>query len=119
MAEGKFRQCRLCRGREATAGYRRQPPRRPRAHENRVYDTYSEVRQVSTLGEAQVVYSWKTPAAPPPPRTDRGHFAALVTNNLQWSARKVVEYYELRWQIEIYQTDCRSSGNLYLDGVVA
>lgn len=102
LAEGKFRRCRLCRGREATAGYRRQPPRKPRAHEKRVYDIYSERRQVSTLGEAQVVYSWKTPAYTPQPRTDRRHFAALVTNNRRLSARQVVEYYELRWQIEVF-----------------
>jgi hypothetical protein len=37
LAEAKFRRCRLCRGREATAAYRRQEPRRPRAHEKRVY----------------------------------------------------------------------------------
>jgi hypothetical protein len=102
LAEEKFRRHRLCRGREATAGYRRQPPRKPRAHEKRVDDIYSERRPVSTLGEAQVVYSWKTPADTPPPRTDRRQFAALVTNNLRLSARQVVEYYELRWQIEVF-----------------
>jgi hypothetical protein len=102
LAEDKFRRCRLCRGREATAGYRRQPPRKPRAHEKRVYDLYSERRQVSTLGEAQVVYSWKTPAYTPQPRTDRRQFAALVTNDLRLPARKVVEYYELRWQVEVF-----------------
>jgi hypothetical protein len=102
LAEGTFRRCRLCRGQEATAGYRRQPPRKPRAHEKRAYDLYSERRLVSTLGEAQVVYSWKTPAYTPQPRTDRRHFAALVTNNLRLSPRKVVEYYELRWQIEVF-----------------
>jgi hypothetical protein len=102
LAEGTFRRSRLCRGKEATAGYRRQPPRTPRAHEKRVYDIHSERRQVSTLGEAQVVYSWKTPAYTPQPRTDRRQFAVLVTNDLRLSARKVVEYYELRWQIEVF-----------------
>ena len=45
LAEAKFRRCRLGRGQEATAGYRRQEPRKPRAHENRVYDyqTFSEI----------------------------------------------------------------------------
>jgi hypothetical protein len=36
LAEEKFRRCRWCRGQEATAGYRRQPPRKARAHEKRV-----------------------------------------------------------------------------------
>jgi hypothetical protein len=98
----KFRHCRLCRGREATAAYRRQAPRRPRAHEKRAYDYYSERRGVSTLGEAQVVYSWKSPAYTPQPRTDRRQFAALVTNDLRLSPRKVIEYYELRWQVEVF-----------------
>jgi hypothetical protein len=99
VAQDKFRQRRLCRGKEATASYRRQPNRKPQAHEKRVYDYYSECRQVSTLGEAQVVYSWKTPVYTPKPRRDRRQFAALVTNNLKMSAAKIVEYYELRWQI--------------------
>jgi Transposase DDE domain len=102
LAEGKFRRCRLCRGTEATAAYRRQPPRKARAHEKRVYDYYSERRPVSQAGEVQVVYSWKTPAYTPKPDFDRRQFAALVTNNLRLTARQVVEYYELRWQIEVF-----------------
>jgi hypothetical protein len=102
LAEAKFQRHRLCRGRERTAGYRRQPPRKARAHEKRVYDYYSECRQVSQAGEVQVVYSWKTPAYTPLPRCDRRQFAVLATNNLALSARQVVEYYELRWQIEVF-----------------
>jgi DDE family transposase len=102
LAAEKFRRCRLCRGREATAAYRRQPPRQARAHERRVYDYYSECRQVSRAGEVQVVYSWKTPAYTPQPNFQRRHFAALVTNNVHLTARQVIEYYELRWQIEVF-----------------
>jgi len=102
LAAGKFRRHRLRRGKEATAAYRRQEPRRSRTHENRAYDIYSECRQVSRLGEAQVVYSWKTPVYTPRPRMDQRQFAALVTNNRRMPAKKVVEYYELRWQIEVF-----------------
>jgi Transposase DDE domain len=102
LAPEKFRRCRLCRGQEATAAYRRQPPRQARAHEKRVYDCYSECRQVSQAGEVRVVYSWKTPAYTPQANFDRRQFAALMTNNLRLSARQVVEYYELRWQIEVF-----------------
>ena len=102
LAAEKFRRCRLCRGREATAGYRRQPPRKARAHERRVYDYHSERRLVSKAGEVQVVYSWKTPTYTPRANFERRHFAALVTNNLSLTPRKVVEYYELRWQIEVF-----------------
>jgi Transposase DDE domain len=119
LAAEEFRRCRLCRGREATAAYRRQPTRRARAHEHRVYDYHSERRLVSQAGAVQVVYSWKTPAYTPTPNPDRRQFAALATNNLCLAPRKVVEYYELRWQIEINQACCRSSGSLYLGGVAA
>jgi hypothetical protein len=49
-----------------------------------------------------VVYSWKTPAYTPQPRHDRRQFAALATNHLRLAPRKVIEYYELRWQIEVF-----------------
>jgi hypothetical protein len=49
-----------------------------------------------------VVYSWKTPAYTPRPNFERRQFAALVTNDLRLAPRKVVEYYELRWQIEVF-----------------
>src|SRR5262249_44326254 len=94
--------CRLCRGREATAGHRRQPPRKARAHEKRVYDYHSERRLVSKAGEVQVVYSWKTPTYTPRANFERRQYAALVTNNLRLAPSKVVEYYELRWQIEVF-----------------
>jgi len=102
LAAARFRRCRLVRGREATAAYRRQEPRRPRDHERRVYDYYSERRRVSHFGEAQVVYSWKSPAYTPLPDRDRRQFAALVTTDLQMPPRQVLEYYELRWQIEVF-----------------
>jgi hypothetical protein len=102
LKEGLFRRYRLRRGKEATAAYRRQEPRKSRTHENRAYDIYSECRQVSKLGEAQVVYSWKTPVYTPRPRTDQRQFVALVTNNRQMSPNRIVEWYELRWQIEVF-----------------
>jgi len=102
LKEGLFRRHRLRRGKEATAAYRRQEPRKSRTHENRAYDIYSECRQVSKLGEAQVVYSWKTPVYTPRPRMDQRQFVALVTNNLKMSPKRVVELYELRWQIEVF-----------------
>jgi hypothetical protein len=102
LKEGLFRRHRLRRGKEATAAYRRQEPRKSRPHENRAYEIYSECRQVSTLGEAQVVYSWKTPVYTPRPRRDQRQFVALVTNDLRMSPQRVVELYELRWQIEVF-----------------
>jgi hypothetical protein len=102
LKEGLFHRYRLRRGKEATAAYRRQEPRKSRTHENRAYDVHSEYREVSKLGEAQVVYSWKTPVYTPRPRMDQRQFAALVTNNLRMSPNRVVELYELRWQIEVF-----------------
>jgi DDE family transposase len=102
LKQGLFRRHRLRRGKEATAAYRRQEPRKSRTHENRACDIYSERRSVSQLGEAQVVYSWKTPVYTPRPRMDQRQFVALVTNDLKMSPQRVVELYELRWQIEVF-----------------
>ena len=35
------------------------------------------------------------------------------------AAVEKLDWYALRWKLETYQADCRSSGSLYLDGVAA
>jgi hypothetical protein len=43
----------------------------------------------------------------------------LLTNARTLTAAQVVQRYDLRWQIEIDQASCRSSGRLYLGCVAA
>jgi hypothetical protein len=72
----------------------------------RVYFATSEVRCVSGLGDVTVVYSWK-----PQKRARRWKskwFKALVSNATDLDVATLVEYYELRWQIEIFFRELKS-----------
>jgi hypothetical protein len=72
----------------------------------RVYFAISEVRRISGLGERTIVYSWK-------PQTKSGRwksnwFKALVSNAKDCDVATLIEYYELRWQIEIFFRELKS-----------
>ena len=72
----------------------------------RVYFATSEKLRVSGLGERTVVFSWK-------PRTKSRRwksswFKVLVSNATKSDAKKLIEYYELRWQIEIFFRELKS-----------
>lgn len=72
----------------------------------RRYYAASEKRAVSGLGEVLVVYSWKPRKKRK--RWDRNWFKVLVTNAKSWTVRRVIEYYELRWQVEILFRELKS-----------
>lgn len=98
----------LVRGREKTVSYRRYWSRRASPKDKRRYRVAHEIRTVTKLGKAQVVYSWKSPVYRPR-RSERGEtFKVLITNNLEMTGAEVVEWYELRWQIEIYFRELKS-----------
>jgi hypothetical protein len=72
----------------------------------RVYFAASEKLRVSGLGERTVVFSWK-------PRTKSRRwksswFKTFVSNAKAVDVRKLIEYYELRWQIEIFFRELKS-----------
>lgn len=72
----------------------------------RVYFAISEVLRISGLGERTIVYSWK-------PRTKSRRwksnwFKALVSNAKDCDVATLIEYYELRWQIEIFFRELKS-----------
>jgi len=88
---------------DATAVYRR---RTGKHHPKRVYFATSEVRGVSTLGDVRIAYSWKTQTHRR--RRSRRTFKVLVSNALAWSTETLIEFYELRWQIEIFFRELKS-----------
>jgi len=97
-----YRETALVRGKEDTASYRRYWARRTGSKEKRRFRVVHEVREVASLGTALVVYSWKSPVYRPR-RDERGEtFKVLVTNALSMTAEEVVEWYDVRWQIELY-----------------
>lgn len=72
----------------------------------RYYFAFSEIRGVAGLGSVRVVYSWKTSSRTK--RLSRKRFKTLVTNANNWTVRQVIEYYEMRWQIEIFFRELKS-----------
>lgn len=89
--------------RERTALLRR---RTGEDKKRRIYFATSENLRVSGLGERTVVFSWK-------PRSQSRRwkstwFKVLVSNAKNVDVRKLIEYYELRWQIEIFFRELKS-----------
>lgn len=89
------------------AGYRRLskwrlgPKQKPR-----VYHAYQEKREVRSVGRVQLVFSTMKPnlAAATP-----DDVKILMTNALHLSVRKVLELYSLRWQIELFFKELKST----------
>ncbi len=52
-------------------------------------------------------------------RTREVTLVTTRTDGKRYSARALARLYAKRWQVEIDQVDCRSSGSLYLGGVAA
>lgn len=106
LSRGLFKKIVLVEGQESTAPYRRlsEPGRRKK----RVYRAYTEDRAVAGLGLVRVTYSWKR-------KTRKGGrsggetYKVLVSNNLRLSVNRIVEIYELRWQIELFFRELKSS----------
>lgn len=98
---------RLAPGQGAYAVYRRLSPHRigPKA-KVRTFYVHQERRQVHSIGDVQIVFSTmiqdlKT-ATP-------DNVKILLTNDLRLSARKVIELYSLRWQVELFFKELKST----------
>jgi hypothetical protein len=89
------------------AGYRRLSRwRQGPTTKPRVYYAHQETREVHSVGRVQLVFSTTQP--------NLGHATAdnvkiLMTNALDWSLRKVIELYSLRWQIELFFKELKST----------
>lgn len=98
---------RLSPGQGPYVEYRRLSPHRvgPKA-KPRTYYVHQERRQVHSVGEVRLVFStMKAKLAKATPDDVK----ILMTNNLQLSAREVVELYALRWQIELFFKELKST----------
>lgn len=95
-------------GKEETASLRRYTGK-GNPKDRRTYRATSEVGNVAGLGQVRIVYSWKSPVYDPRRDYSRQSFKVLVTNGIQLSTRQIIEYYELRWQIEVFFREIKSS----------
>ena len=98
----------LVRDKEETASYRRYAPRRASPKDSRRYRVAHETRDVAKLGPAQVVYSWKGSRFRSGRDPSSESYKVLVCTDLELPAEKVVEWYELRWQIEVWFRELKS-----------
>jgi hypothetical protein len=82
----------------------------------RTFWVHPERRAVHNVGDVRLVFS--TNEQPQPGRAVQVQ-KVLMTDAVTLAAEAVVRLYDLRWQIEISQSDYRSRGCLYLGGWAA
>ena len=73
---------------------------------SRVYYAYQEKQEVRRVGRVQLVFSTMKPNLPVATPND---VKILMTNALHLSARSVIELYSLRWQIELFFKELKST----------
>jgi hypothetical protein len=108
LPDSAFRRHVLVRGKEETASYRRYTPDEARRNDPRVFRVAHEARDVAGLCSVGVVYSWKSPVYRPRLARDRESFKVLVCSDASMPAERVVELYDLRWQIELLFRELKS-----------
>ena len=89
------------------ANYRRLSRYRigPKA-KSRTYYVHQEKREVHSVGEVQLVFSTMKPKLKKATADD---VKILMTNNLKMSVREVIELYSIRWQIELFFKELKST----------
>jgi hypothetical protein len=98
---------RLAPGQGEYAVYRRLSPHRigPKA-KLRTYYVHEERRQVHSVGEVRLVFSTTKENLKTATPDD---VKILMTNDLRLSVRDVIELYSLRWQIELFFKELKST----------
>jgi len=108
LPSSAFRRLVLARGKESTVSYRRYTPDEITRNEPRTFRVAHEARDVAGLGIVGVVYSWKSPVYRPRRDRKRETFKVLVCSDPSLSAERVVELYDLRWQVELFFRELKS-----------
>jgi hypothetical protein len=98
---------RLAPGQGAYVVYRRLSPHRigPKA-KPRTYDVHQERQRVNSVGEVRLVFSTTKKNLKTATPDD---VKILMTNDLRLSVRDVIELYSLRWQIELFFKELKST----------
>lgn len=99
----------LVSGSEETVHYRRYSASEREKSKRRSYRVYSEVRNLLTLGEVKLTYSWKSRIYTSRGPRDQKSLKFLASNNHDLRACEMVELYELRWQIELFFRELKSN----------
>lgn len=73
---------------------------------SRTYYVHQEKRDVHSVGKVQLVFSTMKPKLK---KATPDNVKILMTNNLQMSVREVIELYSVRWQIELFFKELKST----------
>jgi hypothetical protein len=107
FSAGQFTPVRLHPGRGEFVAQRRVSPHRlgPKT-KPRTFYVHQERRDVHSVGEVRLVFSTRT--RPPPGKTVDVQ-KILMTDDLTLPLAKIVELYDLRWQIELFFKELKST----------
>lgn len=67
---------------------------------DKTYYCFSKNVHIASLGKVRLVFSFENPEL-------EGTCAILITNQLSWDAKKIIETYLLRWPIETFYQDAK------------
>jgi hypothetical protein len=111
LTADRFEAVRLVPGQGPLAAQRRAARCRvgPQA-KARTYYVHTERREVHNVGDVRLVFSTKEkPKAGEPVTVQK----VLLTNAVSWTAARLVELYDLRWQIELFFKECKGTLGLH------
>ena len=104
-SNGLFSKIVLIEGQDKTTAYRRLSE--PGRKKKRVYRAYTENMTVAGLGLVRVTCSLKRKNKKGK-QSDGETYKVLISNDMSLSVQEIVEYYELRWQIELFFREIKS-----------
>jgi hypothetical protein len=107
LQAGQLVEIRLHAGKGRYVAYRRVSPCRvgPKV-KPRTYYVHQRRQAVHSVGEVQLIFSTRTkPSDNQPVEVQK----ILMTNDLEASAQEIVEWYGLRWQIELFFKELKST----------
>lgn len=98
----------LRRGEEDTASHRRYHSRRAGEKDERIYRFNYERRAVARTGEAGIVYSWKRKRDRSGRLAKGETFKVLVCSDPTLTGAEIIEFFEMRWAIEVFFRELKS-----------
>lgn len=73
---------------------------KPTKVDDKIYYCFSKNVHIKSLGKVRLIFSFENPEL-------EGTCAILITNQLTWNAKMIIETYLLRWPIETFYQDAK------------
>jgi SRSO17 transposase len=108
LSRSTYQELVLCRGEEDTASHRRHQPKGAGEKGRRVYRFHADRQAVAGIGEAAIVCSWKRRRDRSGRLTSRETFKTLVCSEPTIPGETIIEWFEMRWPIEVFFRELKS-----------